>query len=101
MFARGAVADRRPCIVAVGTDAEVAAAFRPERVIDAQGAPVHPGFLDVHTHVTLHATRGAFSDSLSEAEYMDYYTKWMNALERGGRARERAARRTWRCSRAA
>ncbi len=81
VFAHGAVAVDERVIVGVGSDAEFEAAFRPQRVIDAGGAPVHPGFLDVHTHVTLHATRGAFSDSLSEAEYMDYYTKWMNALE--------------------
>jgi cytosine/adenosine deaminase-related metal-dependent hydrolase len=59
----------------------VAAAFRPQRVLDAAGAPVHPGFLDCHAHVTLHTTRGAFPDSPSEAEYMTYYTRWMNALE--------------------
>lgn len=81
VFARGAVAVDGRLIVGVGPDAELVAAFAPERVIDAKGAPVHPGCLDVHTHVTLHATRGAFSDSLSEADYLDYYTKWMNALE--------------------
>jgi 5-methylthioadenosine/S-adenosylhomocysteine deaminase len=81
VFTHGAVAIDNGIVVDVGDDAELAAAFRPERVIDADGAPVHPGFLDVHTHVTLHATRGAFSDSLGEAEYMDYYTKWMNAMD--------------------
>lgn len=81
VFARGSVAIDGRTVVGVGTEADLEAAFRPARVINAKGAPVHPGFIDAHTHVTLHATRGAFSDSLSEAEYMDYYTKWMNAVE--------------------
>jgi cytosine/adenosine deaminase-related metal-dependent hydrolase len=42
---------------------------------------VRPGFFDCHAHVTLHTTRGPFPDSPSEAEYMAYYTRWMNALE--------------------
>ncbi len=81
VFAQGAVAVDGGAIVAVGRDAEVAAAFRPSRVLDVGGAPVHPGFFDCHAHVTLHTTRGAFPDSPSEAEYMGYYTRWMNAME--------------------
>jgi cytosine/adenosine deaminase-related metal-dependent hydrolase len=32
--------------------------FRSEIVIDAKGAPVHPGFIDGHTHVSQHTSRG-------------------------------------------
>lgn len=81
VFARGAVAVDGGEIVAVGRDADLAESLRPGRVLDARGAPVHPGFFDCHAHVTLHTTRGAFPDSPSEAEYMAYYTRWMNAME--------------------
>jgi 5-methylthioadenosine/S-adenosylhomocysteine deaminase len=81
VFARGAIAIANGEIIAVGRDDDFAAEFEPGRVLDAKGAPVHPGFFDCHAHVTLHTTRGAFPDSPSEAEYMAYYTRWMNALE--------------------
>ena len=81
IFSNGAVAIDGGTIVGVGRDDELAKEFSPERVLNAGGAPVHPGFFDCHAHVTLHTTRGAFPDSPSEAEYMSYYTRWMNALE--------------------
>jgi 5-methylthioadenosine/S-adenosylhomocysteine deaminase len=81
VFADGAVAVDAGTIIAVGRDEDVASAFEPRQALNARGAPVHPGFFDCHAHVTLHTTRGAFPDSPSEAEYMSYYTRWMNALE--------------------
>jgi cytosine/adenosine deaminase-related metal-dependent hydrolase len=81
VFPRGAVAVADGRIVEVGPDRDVAPRFSATRVIDAAGAPVHPGFIDAHAHVSLHTTRGAFPDNAPEAEYMAFYTRWMNALE--------------------
>jgi len=55
----GAVAIEGRDIVAVGCEREVAARYRGRRVLDAGGAPVHPGLIDAHYHVTMHLTRGA------------------------------------------
>ena len=46
-----ALAIRGDRIVAVGTDAEIRARFRAERVVDCGGKPVYPGFIDAHAHV--------------------------------------------------
>lgn len=80
VFPSGAVAISGGWIVDVGPEREVAPRFSAKQVIDAHGAPVHPGYVDAHAHVTLHTTRGAFPDSPVEAEYMGFYTRWMNAL---------------------
>ena len=58
IFERGAVAiaDRR--IVAVGPAAEVASAWRAQRVLDARGGTIHPGFIDAHNHIVHTTCRG-------------------------------------------
>lgn len=43
-------------IVAVGPQSDVEAAYRGRRCIDADGAPVHPGFIDLHVHCSVHLT---------------------------------------------
>ena len=80
IFRTGAVAVEGRQITAVGPDRDVAPRFRPKRVIDAGGAPVHPGFFDCHVHMTLHSTRGAFVDTPDKGEYFNSYVRWMNAL---------------------
>jgi cytosine/adenosine deaminase-related metal-dependent hydrolase len=53
-FALGAVAIAGRRILAVGPDAEIAAACQPKAVIDAEGALVHPGLVDLHYHSSFH-----------------------------------------------
>ena len=62
VFRSGALAIDGADIVALGPDREVAPLFRPARTIDAHGAPVHPGFVDNHTHVCLHNMRWAYAE---------------------------------------
>ena len=57
VYPSGAVAIRGNRIVAVGPEREVLPRFRPTRVFDAGGAPVHPGMIDGHLHSTCHLTR--------------------------------------------
>ena len=80
VYSNGAVAVDGNRIVAVGSDREITARFRADRVVDARGAAVHPGLYDAHAHVSLHTTRGAFPDSPSESEYQGFFTQWMQAL---------------------
>lgn len=82
IFAKGAVAITGPLIVDIGHDAEVADRFVPAKTIDAAGAPIHPGFFDLHAHGPLHSSRSAMPDgrSVGEAEYMSYTRGWMNSI---------------------
>jgi 5-methylthioadenosine/S-adenosylhomocysteine deaminase len=80
LYPDGAVAVAGGRIVDVGPAAEVVAGVRPRRVIDAGGAPVHPGFLDCHVHL-LHTARGAFPDTMPFDESMAFYTRWWDALD--------------------
>ena len=75
-----AVADRE--IVAVGTTAEVLAAYEPARTIDARGGVVHPGFVETHTHVTYHLGRAAVPDTLQFHEIEPrFFQPYLNALD--------------------
>ncbi len=53
----GAIAVKDDKIIATGTSEEVAAGFRAEKVIDASGKVVMPGFIDPHTHPVFVNTR--------------------------------------------
>lgn len=53
-------------IVAVGADAEVAERYHAAEVIDAEGAPVHPGLVEAHLHCTYQLFRGALPDHMRE-----------------------------------
>ncbi len=53
----GAVAIRDGRILATGTSAEIESRCEADRVIDARGQVVMPGFVDPHTHLVFPATR--------------------------------------------
>lgn len=78
----GAVAVRGRDIVAVGHTAEVAAAWRGAKVVDAMGGVVHPGFIDGHTHLGLHLMRGLLpEDPKAPAQPgPGPFARWLNAL---------------------
>ena len=80
VFPSGAVAITGNSIVAVGRDQDLAARFRPKRVLDAAGAPVHPGMIDAHVHTTNHLCRTAFPDD-PKVKAHDLFARWFNALE--------------------
>lgn len=76
----GSVAVRGREIAAVGPDREVARLGTAEKVIDAGGAVVHPGYIDAHVHVSHANARGAFPDTVGFEEGMLLYARWWNAL---------------------
>jgi imidazolonepropionase len=57
IFRHGALAIRAGRIAAVGTTAEIESRYRADRVIDAAGALVSPGFVDPHSHLLHGGTR--------------------------------------------
>ena len=66
VFPSGAIAISGNAIAAVGPEAAVLAGWRAPRVIDAQGAFVHPGYVDAHLHVNAHTCRGFFRGDASK-----------------------------------
>ncbi|MEE9249275.1 MAG: amidohydrolase family protein [Dehalococcoidia bacterium] len=67
-FPKGAVAIYGRDIVAVGPEADVAPRFRPLRIIDANGAPVHPGYIDLHYHISGHLASKLLEDGAASSE---------------------------------
>lgn len=68
----GAVAIDAGRIVAVGPSAELRAAYRGRRAIDAAGRCIVPGFVDPHTHLPWMGNRaGEFEQRIAGATYME------------------------------
>ncbi|HPR17731.1 MAG TPA: imidazolonepropionase [Candidatus Cloacimonadota bacterium] len=53
----GAVAVLAGKILAVGTSSEICSKYKADKIIDATGKVVMPGFVDPHTHPVFYATR--------------------------------------------
>jgi len=68
----GAVAVRDGYIVKVGVSSELRSEVKAQRVIDALGRVVMPGFVDPHTHLVFAGSRvSEFEMRLSGATYLD------------------------------
>lgn len=82
VLADGAVAISGRDIVAVGPTSEVLSRYSARRILDAGGAVVHPGFVECHSHLTLHLARGGFGDTISYRDVEpDFFVPYLNALE--------------------
>ena len=81
VYARGAVAVSGRLIAAVGSEPDVLARYTGRRIIDAHGAPVHPGFVDAHYHIPNHLTRGVFPDAATTKEYYLFYARWYDRMD--------------------
>lgn len=82
VLADGAVAISGRDIVAVGPTSEVLSRYSARRTLDAGGAVVHPGFVECHSHLTLHLARGGFGDTISYRDVEpDFFVPYLNALE--------------------
>ena len=66
----GAVAVRGERIVAVGTDADLAAKYEARRTLDASGQVIMPGLINTHTHVPMVLLRG-LADDLPFMEWLN------------------------------
>lgn len=73
IFEHGAIAIDKGRIVAVGDDAVIAAKYSAGRSLDAEGAPVHPGFIECHLHASFQLFRGALPDHLAESDAFDTF----------------------------
>lgn len=71
----GAIAITDGRIVAIGNDAEIAAAYDAPSDLDAKGGLTHPGLIDTHAHVTYHLYRSVFPSSVSEDDVFAEFTQ--------------------------
>ncbi len=78
VFSPGAVAVRGTSVAAVGPEREVIEGLgrRAARTIDARGAAVHPGFIDVHNHVVGAGCRGVFANEADDPASGVNYATW-------------------------
>ena len=76
VFSPGAVAVRGHTIVAVGPEREVVRGMRATRTIDAEGAVLHPGFIDAHNHVVGAGCRGVFANDADDPVSGVNYAAW-------------------------
>lgn len=67
-YSKGEVAIDGRNIIAVGPEKEIASKFRPKRVLDARGAAVHPGYIDLHYHATNHIVSKMVEDGPAYSE---------------------------------
>ena len=81
VFSRGAVAVSGPSIVDVGTERALVERYRPARVLDARGAPVHPGFIDAHIHIVHGTARGVFADVVAAAGERVSFADWKAGVD--------------------
>lgn len=70
-----AMAIKDGIIVAIGTDAEILAAYTAPEKIDAKGQAVYPGFIDAHAHFV------GYGKSLFQVDLFGT-TSWEEAVER-------------------
>lgn len=68
----GAVAVRGAEIVAVGTEAEIGAAYEATKTIDAHGSLIMPGLINGHAHAAMSLFRG-LADDLSLDDWLHKY----------------------------
>jgi 5-methylthioadenosine/S-adenosylhomocysteine deaminase len=86
VFMPGAIAIAGRDIVAVGPERDLRNEYEGTRSIDAEGAIVHPGFVDAHYHATMHTSRGVLEGlfgapgGVARASF-GVFSRWMNLLE--------------------
>ncbi len=79
IYPTGSIAITGNEIIAVGPERKIEPIFNPKQILDAGGAVVHPGFIDSHSHATLHLSRGAITDNQSAERTIGYFD-WLNEM---------------------
>jgi cytosine/adenosine deaminase-related metal-dependent hydrolase len=73
IFEDGAIVIDRGRIVDVGDDRAVTPLYAAARIVDARGAPAHPGFVECHLHASFQLFRSALPDQLVEGDAFDSF----------------------------
>jgi len=81
IFADGAVAVSGGAIIEVGQSTDLKQAYAAERVIDARGGVVQPGFVDCHVHMSQHLGRGTIPDTWPEEREHDQWLPYWTSMD--------------------
>jgi 5-methylthioadenosine/S-adenosylhomocysteine deaminase len=81
IFADGAIAVAGRRIVAIGPTKDVRARWQGSREIDVEGALIHPGFIECHMHVSIHAGRNAITEPVTWESQQSFYSGLWNAID--------------------
>jgi 5-methylthioadenosine/S-adenosylhomocysteine deaminase len=81
IYVDGALAVDGRRLVAVGRTADVRGQWRGTREINAQGAVVHPGFIETHMHIALHGGRNAINEPVKWDEQQKFYADFWSAID--------------------
>jgi len=81
IFADGAMAVRQGWIVDIGPSALIRSLWTSKRSIDARGALVHPGFVECHIHLSIHAGRNAINEPVTWQSQQEFYSGLWNSVE--------------------
>ena len=76
IFSPGAVAIRDHNLCAVGPERDVVDLVTAGEVIDAGGAPLHPGFIDAHNHIVGGGCRGVLAEGYRDPASGVNYADW-------------------------
>ena len=79
IYPNGAIAIAGNEIIAVGPERKLKPLFNPVEILDAGAAVVHPGFVDSHSHATLHLSRGVITDNQNTERSIGYFD-WFNQM---------------------
>jgi 5-methylthioadenosine/S-adenosylhomocysteine deaminase len=66
-----AIAERR--IIDVDEDTEIVRRYTADQIIDAEGAPVHPGLIECHVHASTLTLRGTLADHIIEDDLFNTF----------------------------
>jgi 5-methylthioadenosine/S-adenosylhomocysteine deaminase len=81
IFADGAIAVAGRRIVGIGSVRDVRSRWRGAREIDVHGALLHPGFVECHMHISIHAGRNAITEPVTWESQQRFYSGLWNAIE--------------------
>jgi 5-methylthioadenosine/S-adenosylhomocysteine deaminase len=79
-YSPGAIAISGNRIVDVGPDHQITSRYASDTTLDAGGGIAHPGFIEAHTHISMHLTREAFPDALNSSGYFSSLIRSLNEL---------------------
>jgi 5-methylthioadenosine/S-adenosylhomocysteine deaminase len=80
VFADGALAIVGTRIEAIGKTVDLRSKWEGRREIDAKGAVVHPGFVECHIHLSIHAGRNAITEPVDWQSQQSFYSGLWNAM---------------------
>lgn len=81
IYGDGAIAVSGRRIVAIGRSEDVRAAWKGAREVDVKGALMHPGFVECHMHISIHAGRNAITEPVTWESQQNFYSDLWNAVD--------------------